>query len=155
MLGHSIVSEHFTELGRFNTEFTSTLQLFLSWARPVQSRSPHPTSPRSILILFTYSCLGFPSGLFPSGFPTNNLQAFHFSTIRVTWPAHLILLDLIVEECILLRLYTIKHDNHVTLLSTIYSRANTTHVLFSQHVSVVMCHHQVKPNTIHQITSRY
>jgi hypothetical protein len=61
---------------------------------------------------------------------------------------------LIVEECILLRLYTIKHDIHVTLPSTIYSRANTTHVLFSQHVSVAMRHHQVKPNTIHQITSR-
>jgi hypothetical protein len=35
---------------------------------------------------------------------------------------------LIVEECILLRLYTIKHDNHVTLLATIYLRANTIHV---------------------------
>jgi hypothetical protein len=45
---------------------------------------------------------------------------------------------LIVEECILLRLYTIKHDNHVTLLATIYSRA--THVLFSQG-SVAMPHH--------------
>jgi hypothetical protein len=60
---------------------------------------------------------------------------------------------LIVEECILLRLYTIKHDNHVTLLAIIYSRA--THVLFSQRVSVAMHHHQVKPNTTHQITSRY
>jgi hypothetical protein len=28
---------------------------------------------------------------------------------------------LIVEECILLRLYTIKYDNHVTSLATIYS----------------------------------
>jgi hypothetical protein len=35
---------------------------------------------------------------------------------------------LIMEECILLRLYTIKHDNHVTLLATIYLRANTTYV---------------------------
>jgi hypothetical protein len=33
-----------------------------------------------------------------------------------------------VEECILLRLHMIKHDNHVTLLATIYLRANTTHV---------------------------
>jgi hypothetical protein len=49
----------------------------------------------------------------------------------------------------------IKHDNHVTLLATIYSRANTTHVLFSQQVLVAMRHHQMKPNTIHQITSRY
>jgi hypothetical protein len=33
----------------FNTEFTRALHLFLSWARPIQSTSPHPTSPRSIL----------------------------------------------------------------------------------------------------------
>jgi hypothetical protein len=35
----------------FNTEFTRALHLFLSWARPIQATSPHPTSPRSILIL--------------------------------------------------------------------------------------------------------
>jgi hypothetical protein len=34
---------------------------------------------RSILILFSHLCLGLPSGLFPSGFPTNILYAFFFS----------------------------------------------------------------------------
>jgi hypothetical protein len=44
--------------------------MFLSWARPIQSTSPHPISPRSFLILSTHLCLDLPSGLFPSGFPT-------------------------------------------------------------------------------------
>jgi hypothetical protein len=38
-----------------------------------------------------------PSGLLPSGFPTNILQKFIISPIRVTCPAHLILLDLIID----------------------------------------------------------
>jgi hypothetical protein len=51
-------------------------------ARLIQSTSPHPTSPRSILILSTHICLGLSSGLFPSGFPTNNLYAFFFYAIE-------------------------------------------------------------------------
>jgi hypothetical protein len=45
--------------------------------------------------LSTHLRLGLPSGLFPSGFPTNILHAFLLS-IRATCPAHLILLDLII-----------------------------------------------------------
>ena len=60
---------------RFITALTSVRQLSLSWASPIQSTYPHPTSWRSILILSTHLCLGLPSGLFPSGFPTKTLYA--------------------------------------------------------------------------------
>jgi hypothetical protein len=35
-------------------------------------------------MLFIRLRLGLPSGLFPSGFPTNNLNAFLFFPIRAT-----------------------------------------------------------------------
>ena len=56
---------------RFITALTSVRHLSLSWASPIQSIYPHPTSWRSILILSTHLRLGLPSGLFPSGFPVD------------------------------------------------------------------------------------
>ena len=58
---------------RFITALTSIRHLSLSWASPIQSIYPHPTSWRSILILSTHLRLGLPSGLFLSGFPTKTL----------------------------------------------------------------------------------
>ena len=58
---------------RFITALTSVCKLSLSWASPIQSIYPNPTSWRSILILSTHLCLGLPSGLLPSGFPTKTL----------------------------------------------------------------------------------
>jgi hypothetical protein len=46
--------------------------------------------------LSTHLRLGLPSGLFPSGFPNNNLYTFLFSPIRATCPDHLIPLDFII-----------------------------------------------------------
>ena len=58
---------------RFITALTSLRHLSLSWASPIQSIYPHPTSWRSVLILSAHLRLGFPSGLLPSGFPTKTL----------------------------------------------------------------------------------
>ena len=58
---------------RFITAPTSVRHLSLSWASPIQSIYPHPTSWRSILILSTHLRLGLASGLLPSGFPTKTL----------------------------------------------------------------------------------
>ena len=68
------------------------------YRQPDQSSPcPQPTSWRFILILSFHLSLGLPSGLFPSGFPTKTLYASLLSLIRVTSPAHLILLDLITR----------------------------------------------------------
>ena len=82
---------------RFITALTSFRHLSLSWASPIQSIYPHPTSWRSSLILSTHLRLGIPSGLFPFGFPTKTLYTTLSSPIRATCPAHLILLDFITR----------------------------------------------------------
>ena len=64
--------------------------LSLSWASLIQSIPPHPTSWRSILILSSPLCLGLPSDLFPSGFPTITLNLPLLSPVHTTCPAHLI-----------------------------------------------------------------
>ena len=60
---------------RFNTALTSVRHTSLSWASPIQSICPHPTSWKSILILYTRLRLGLPMGLFLPGFLTKTLYA--------------------------------------------------------------------------------
>ena len=81
---------------RFITALTSVRQLSLSWANPIQSIYPHPTSWRSILTS-THLRLGLSSGLLPSGFPTKTLYTPLSSPIRATCPTHLVLLDFITR----------------------------------------------------------
>ena len=59
---------------------------------------PHHTSCRSILTESSHLRLGLPSGLFPSGFPTKTLNTPLLSPKRVTFTAHLILLDFITRK---------------------------------------------------------
>ena len=94
---------------RFITALTSVRHLSLSWASPIQSIYPHPTSWRSILLLYTHLRLGLPSGLFPSGFPTKTLYTSLSSLISATCPAHPILLDFITR--------TILGEEYKSLLS--------------------------------------
>ena len=83
--------------GRFITALTSIHHLSLSCASPIQSIYLHPTSWRYILILSTHLCLGLPSGLLPSGFPSKTLYNPLSLPIHATLPAHLIHLDFITR----------------------------------------------------------
>jgi len=74
---------------RFMTALTSVHHLSIL-GQPIYS---YPTSWRSVLILSTHLCLGLPSGLFSSSFPTKTLYTPLSSPIHATCPVHLILLD--------------------------------------------------------------
>ena len=69
---------------RFITAFTSARHLSLFWDSSIQSIPLHTTSWSSILILSSHQCLRFPSGLFPSGFPTKTLYTLLIYPIRAT-----------------------------------------------------------------------
>ena len=82
---------------KFITALTSVRHPSLSWASPIQPIHPHPTSCRSVLILSTHLCLGLPSDLLPSGFPSKTLytpsphsyapHAQHISFFSILSPA--------------------------------------------------------------------
>ena len=80
---------------RFMLALTSARYLSLSWASSIQSKLPHSTSWKPILIISSHLCLGLSSGIFHSRFPTKTLYKPLLSPTRATWPSHLILLGFI------------------------------------------------------------
>ena len=81
---------------RFITAFKSAPYLSLFWASSIQSVPPHPTSWRSILILYSHLSLGLRSGLLRC-FPTKTLYTPLLSPLRATCPANIIIFDLITR----------------------------------------------------------
>jgi hypothetical protein len=73
---------------------STPLDPILSQTNPVNN--PYPLSPKSIVISSTHLCLGLPSGLLPSVFPTNNQYAFSSSSF--TWSFELLLAKSISYE---------------------------------------------------------
>jgi hypothetical protein len=138
---HSIVSQHFMEPKvhyrtqkssskvNYHIHNSSALVPILSQTNPLYTT---PFYLSKILVLFTYLCLGLPSGVFH----TNNLYRSFFSPIR----AHLILLDLIIlikfgEEkrsqsssfCSFLH-PTVFHPPSVQIFSSLCSQAPSVYV---------------------------
>ena len=118
---------------RFITALTKVPQLSLSWASPIQSIYPHPTSWRSVLMLSTHLHLGLPSGLFPSGFPTKTLYTPLSSPTRATCPAHLILLDFITRTIFGEQYKSFSSSLCNLLLSPVTSSLLGSNMLFNLH----------------------
>jgi hypothetical protein len=94
---YTVVSRkiHGLRTRRFITSLTRAHHRSLSWGTWIHSTPLKPISLQSILIPSSHLRLGHPSGLFPTGFPTESLYTSFSSTMRATYPAHVILLDLI------------------------------------------------------------
>ena len=86
---------------RFVTVFTT--------APPIPVHTLQPSALKFSFIRSSYLQLGLLSCLFSSCFPTKNTNAFLFSPVRTTCPAHSILLDLITLTKLLLLLSPVQY----------------------------------------------
>ena len=75
---HSSASQAFVRISwilDIHQPNTTVRRFFLSWTRAIKSTLPETISLTSISILSSHRRLGFPSGLFPSGFLTATFNA--------------------------------------------------------------------------------
>ena len=82
----------------FITAFTRPRHISPSWSTLIQSLLSHPTSWKSIIIFSSLLGLVFPSGLFSSKNPTENLYTLIHYTIRSIQTSHCILLYVISRK---------------------------------------------------------
>jgi hypothetical protein len=80
---------------RFITLFTTARHMSLYCSTRIQSTPCHTISFRSTSILYSHLRHGFPSGYFPSGFPTKSRHAYFFSPVSNA-PSTPNLLDVII-----------------------------------------------------------
>jgi hypothetical protein len=70
---------NFDESRRFITIFTKVCHWFLSWARWIQSVTPHPVTLRSVFLMLSFNLHpGLPNGLLHSDFPTRTRYPLSF-----------------------------------------------------------------------------
>ena len=122
---------------RYIISFTSACRLSLSSASLIQSLPPHLASWRFSSIFSFQIRLGLPGGFFLSDFPSKTLYVLHPSTILVTCPTHLILLNFITGT-LLGRIYRSLSSSlysffHLPFTSSLLGPDILLNTLFSKH----------------------